>query len=147
MNVDNSSNCSACVQFYNLEKGCECGGSTENTKNMNYAKVNRQVNKLINQGMVNPNIVIAKEPIPVKIADVNAHVTTHERGVTLEEAQSFVDNAVVMFDQRNRSLYVSRDGNAVIIDANKRLVSAYRREDFSPGIRAILEVIDNGQQL
>ena len=65
-------------------------------------------------------------------------------GVTLDEAQSFVDNAVVMFDQGNRSLYVSEDGNAVVLDSEKRLISAYRKEKFDPGILAILEVVNNG---
>ena len=49
-----------------------------------------------------------------------------------------------MFDQCNRSLYVSSEGNSVILDAEKRLISAYKKADFDPGINAILEVMKNG---
>ena len=65
--------------------------------------------------------------------------------MTREEAQSYIDTAVIMFDQGNRSLYVSNEGNSVILDAEKRLISAYKKADFDPGIMAILEVVKNGE--
>ena len=68
-----------------------------------------------------------------------------KHGVTQGEAQGFIDSAVVMFDQVSRSLYVSGEGNSVILDADRRLISAYRRADFDLGINAILEVIQNGK--
>ena len=109
---------------------------------MDYQAINDKINALKSQGIVKPHIGEAKEPVPVKIVSVNKHAMKH--GVTLDEAQSFVDNAVVMFDQSNRSLYVSEDGNSVILDAEKRLISAYRKEKFDSGIQAILEVVNNG---
>ena len=110
--------------------------------NKDFTVVNQQIKRLINQGIVNPNIGEAKEPTPVKIESVNRHALKH--GVSLEEAQGYIDNAVVMFDQGNRSLYVSGDGSSVILDVEKRLISAYRKEEFNPGITAILEVMKDG---
>jgi hypothetical protein len=109
---------------------------------MDFEAINSKIDELKIQGIVNPNIGRAKEVVPVKIASVNRHALKH--GVTPVEAQGFIDNAVVMFDQVNRSLYVSSEGNAVILDAKRRLVSAYRKANFDPGIEAILEVINDG---
>ena len=109
---------------------------------MDYKAINNRINELISQGIVNPHIGEAKEAAPVQIVSVNKHALKH--GVTLEDAQSYIDNAVVMFDQGDRSLYVSSEGNSVILDANKRLISAYAKADFYPGITAILEVVKNG---
>jgi hypothetical protein len=108
---------------------------------MNYTAINNKVNELINLGIVNPNIGEAKEPVPVKIMSINKHGM--KRGVTQEEAQGFIDNAVIMFDQKTRSLYVSHEGNAVLLDKEKRVISAYRKEDFDDLIKAILEVLGN----
>jgi hypothetical protein len=112
------------------------------TMGKDYAKINRQIKGLINQRIVNPSIGEAKAPVPAKIKSVNYHGM--KRGITREEAQGFIDNAVVMFDQKNRSLYVSGDGNAVLLDKGNRLISAYRKEDFDSSTKAILEVLDNG---
>ncbi|MCL2045429.1 MAG: hypothetical protein FWG88_03485 [Oscillospiraceae bacterium] len=107
--------------------------------------INDQIKAFIDQGKINPNIGIAKEPIPVEITAINRHALKH--GVTLEDAQSYVNNAVVMFDQGNRSLYISLDGNAVLLDSEKRLISAYKKEDFDLGTLTILEVITNGDKI
>jgi len=113
-----------------------------NGNNMDYKAVNNKINELINNGIVNPSIGKAKEPVPAKIEAINKHGM--KRGVTQEEAQGFIDNAVVMFDQKTRSLYVSREGNAVLLDKEKRVISAYRKEDFDDSTKAILEVLNNG---
>jgi hypothetical protein len=107
-----------------------------------FDKINAAVKTLIDKGVVNPNIGTAKEPVPMRIASTNKHSLKH--GVKLEEAQSFIDNAVVMFDQGNRSLFMSDGGNAVLLDEERRLISAYRKSDFDPGTLAVLEVVNNG---
>ena len=111
-------------------------------REMDYVAINSKINDLKRQGIVNPHIGEAKEVVPVIIMSVNKHELKH--GVTREEAQSYIDNAVVMFDQVGRTLYVSGEGNSVILDSEKRLISAYKKADFAPGIKAILEVIKNG---
>ena len=109
---------------------------------MDFTAINDKINDLKKRGVVNPYIGEAKEAVPVKIASVNRHALKH--GVTKEEAQSYIDNAVVLFDQGNRLLYISSEGNSVILDAEKRLISAYKKADFDLGINAILEVMKNG---
>ena len=108
---------------------------------IDYGKINERVYKLIEQGVVNPNIGMAKKPVPAIIRDVNKHALSH--GVTRTEAQGFIDDALVMFDQGGRSLYISSGGNAVLLDASNRLISAYKAEDFDFAILAILEVLTN----
>ena len=111
-------------------------------KSIDFDKVNKDVHVLINQGSVNPNIGTAKPPVPREITGVNTHALRH--GVTREKAQEFINNSVVMFDQGDRSLFVSGEGNAVLLDENNRLISAYPEAKFDPGIKAILEVLNNG---
>ena len=107
-----------------------------------FAEINKQIKELINKGVINPHIGEAKKAVPAKIESVNKHALKH--GVTLDDAQGFIDNAVVMFDQSNRFLFVSHDGNAVLLDKEKRLISAYRKAQFDVAIKAILEVLENG---
>jgi len=111
-------------------------------KTIDYEKLNDSVMRLIDDGIVTPHIGIAKKPVPTQIRAVNKHALKH--GVTKEQAQGFINSAVVMFDQGTRSLYVSEDGNAVLLDHEKRLISAYKKDEFDPGIKAILEVAKNG---
>jgi len=103
--------------------------------------INQSIKNLIHKGIVNPHIGEAKLSVPVKIEGVNTHARMH--GITLEQAQSFVDTSVVMFEQGNRTMYLSRDGSATVIIENKRLISAYGREYFDDAIKTILEVIDS----
>ena len=107
----------------------------------NFETINNKISALIDKGIVNPNIGNAKKAIPVKIESVNEHARTH--GITLEQAQYFIDTAEIMFDQGNRAMYLSKDGSATVIIENRRLISAYGKENFDNGIKAILEVIEN----
>ena len=106
-----------------------------------YSHLNECIKRLIDEGIVKPNIGIAKHPIPVVIKDMNKHAMRH--GVTMEEAQNYVNNAVVMFDQKDRALYVSNDGNAVLLNRELRVISAYGKEKFDYSMKRILEVINN----
>ena len=110
---------------------------------IDYRKVNDEINSLILSGIVKPSIGNAKKAIPIKIESVNYHAT--RRGISVEEAQGFVDNAEIMFDQANRYMYLAKDGSATVIIENKRLISVYRKKDFDPAIMAILEVLDNAR--
>ena len=67
-----------------------------------FIQVNIKINELIVKGIVNPHIGEAKPSVPIKIEGINAHARTH--GITLEQAQSFVDTSEIMFDQGNRTL-------------------------------------------
>jgi hypothetical protein len=106
-----------------------------------FIRINERIDELIFKGLVNAHIGKAKPSIPIKIEGVNAHARTH--GITLEQAQSYVDMSEIMFDQDSRTMYLSNDGSATVLIENNRLISAYGRKDFDSAIMAILEVLDN----
>ena len=108
---------------------------------LNIKEAEKRVNYLIDIGIVNPHIGIIKKSIPVTIEGINKHARTH--GISIEQAQEYVNTSKIMFDQGNRTMYLSSDGSATIIIKNNRLISAYSREYFDPAIFAILEVINN----
>ena len=130
------------IRLMNGDYQGEIGEKIAAEENMDYAAINSKIDDLKSQGTVDLNIGTAKPPVAVKIESASGHSRKH--GVTIEEAQGFVDNAVVMFDQVNRYLYVSNDGNAVVLDKVRRLITAYRKDKFDVGITAILEVMKNG---
>ena len=111
------------------------------SKDDNFDEINKRIETLINQGLVNPYIGKVKKAKPIKIEGVNKHACIH--GITLEQAQGFVNTSKIMFDQGNRCMYLSNDGSASIIIENRRLISAYGREHFDLAIKAILEVLNN----
>ena len=104
-----------------------------------FQEINLSIKKLIEQGIVNPNIGEVSVSVPIIIESINKHARTH--GITLEQAQKFVDTSEIMFIQGNRNMYLSKDGSATILIENNRLISAYGREHFHRGIIAILEVL------
>lgn len=106
-----------------------------------YTNIAKRIDALKRKGVINPSIGIPGKAIPVKISSVNYHALKH--GVTLKEAQQFIDNARIMFDQGNRNLYVSPDGNSVVLMENKRLIAAYRKDEFDDSTKAIVEAIYN----
>ena len=108
---------------------------------IDFFHLNERIKQLINDGTVKPSIGTAKRPIPVVILDMNEHAKRH--GVTKKDAQKFIDNAIVMFDQKDRSLYVSREGNAVVLNRELRAISAYGKEKFDYSMKRILEVLLN----
>ena len=76
--------------------------------------LNKAINALISQGLVVESIGIAQAPVPVRIESVSKHAVMRmaERGMTKRDAQSYIDNAMVMFmqDDGARRLYISGDG-------------------------------------
>jgi hypothetical protein len=107
----------------------------------NFKQINERIDELINTGLVNPNIGKVKPSVPIIIEGVNTHARTH--GITLEQAQSYVNTSEIMFEQGSRTMYLSNDGSATVLIENRRLISAYGRKDFDYAIIAILEVLDN----
>jgi len=107
----------------------------------NFYKINFQIMRLIDDGIVNPSIGEAKPAVAVKIESISNHA--RKRGISVEEAQFFVDTAKIMFGQGNRNMYLSRDGSSTVLIENSRLISVYRKTDFDKAIIAILEVLNN----
>jgi hypothetical protein len=110
---------------------------------MDYNRINTSIKALQSKGIVNPHFGTAKKSVPVQIESVSNHALKH--GITKEQAQNFIDTSEIMFDQGNRNMYLSRDGSATLIVENRRLISAYSKEEFDEATKSIWEVIDNEQ--
>ena len=106
---------------------------------------NKIIQSLKNQGIVSESIGIADFPIPMKIESINKHAAQRMkvRGISEKEAQSYIDNAMIMFNQGNNTkrLYISNDGNSAILIEDGRLISAYSSQDFDDGIKQIIKEV------
>ena len=112
---------------------------------LDYGRLNIRITKLIDDGVVNKSIGVAVRAMPVAIQSVNYHATQY--GVSLEQAQLFIDNAEVMFEQKNsRRMYLSYDGSATVLVEQGRLISAYGKDRFDDGIKSIIEVIEDEKE-
>lgn len=103
--------------------------------------------KLKDLGLASPRDE-AMEPVRIQIVDPGIHGTEQlkSRGVTLDEAQSFVDNAFIMFKQSSdKYLFISDDGSSVVIE-NGRLSTVYPRWKYDPRQLKKIEVIKEWMQ-
>lgn len=103
--------------------------------------------KLKDLGLASPNDE-AMEPVRIQIVDPGIHGREQlkSRGVTLEEAQSFVDNAFIMFKQSSdKYLFISDDGSSVVIE-NGRLSTVYPRWKYDLRQLKKIEVIKEWMQ-
>ena len=96
-------------------------------------------------GVVHERIGTVGLPIPVKIEYIDDHASDRmkERGITREDAQSYIDNAMIMFNQHNetRRLYVSKDGNSAVLVEGNVLISTYSSLDFDDAMKRILSEV------
>lgn len=109
-----------------------------------YPELTRQLQSL---GLASPRDK-AMEPVRIQIVDPGIHGTEQlkSRGVTLDEAQSFVDNAFIMFKQSSdKYLFISDDGSSVVIE-NGRLSTVYPRWKYDPRQLKKIEVIKEWMQ-
>lgn len=103
--------------------------------------------KLKDLGLASPNDE-AMEPVRIQIVDPGIHGMEQlkSRGVTLDEAQSFVDNAFIMFKQSSdKYLFISDDGSSVVIE-NGRLSTVYPRWKYDLRQLKKIEVIKEWMQ-
>jgi len=122
------------------------GEANSMLKNENDAKkLNAKIDILKSQGIVSENIGIAEAPVSIQIESVNNHAAKRmaERGITESDAQSYIDNAMVMLVQNNdeRRLYISGDGNSAVLIEGRKLLSAYPSQFFDEGVRRIIEEV------
>lgn len=109
-----------------------------------YPELTRQLQSL---GLASPRDE-AMEPVRIQIVDPGIHGTEQlkSRGVTLDEAQSFVDNAFIMFKQSSdKYLFISDDGSSVVIE-NGRLSTVYPRWKYDHRQLKKIEVIKEWMQ-
>ena len=64
------------------------------------------------------------------------------RGITIEDAQHYVDTAIIAFQQSaDKAMYLSRDGVAIVLD-NGGLASAFPASCFDDNILELLKEVD-----
>ena len=104
---------------------------------------------MIEIGGVPGDIGIAMNPIECQVAEPSSHglQMLKKRGLEFNDVQSYVDNAVIMFEQEGDQddilhLYLSFDGGCVLINTSGKIVTIYSRENFKPHIKEILKVVN-----
>ena len=108
-------------------------------------ELNSKVQAFQEQGVVDEDIGTLTTPIPMTIEAVSEHAEARmkKRGITKEDAQQYIDKAMVMFEQSGaeRRLYVSDDGNSAVQVEGSELKTAYSAEDFDDGMKAIIDEV------
>lgn len=126
------------------------GGGTKSSKNNLksswddgniYKNIDDDLHKA---GLLNDSEKV-RSPIPIKIKrptpGSHGYKRLADRGVTLEQAQSYVDNALVMIQQsKDKFEFITEDGTTVAIDSG-RLVTVMRKEDYDEPMNKKVEVI------
>ena len=107
-------------------------------------KLNQEIQSLRQQGLLNSSIGVLKTSVPINIESVDAHAVKQleKRNITIQDAQSYIDNSSVMFQQgENNRLYVSRDGNAAVLMKGAKLITAYPSSYFDEGMKKFVEEV------
>lgn len=97
---------------------------------------------LRSRGLLNDTEAVMR-PVPIKIIDPGKHgrKKMKERGVSLAEAQSYVDNALVMIQQtRDKFCFIAEDGTSVVLEEG-RLVTVIKKADYDSEMRQKVSVI------
>jgi len=104
-------------------------------------KLRKRIEELQGGKIVNSNIGVAALPVHVEIQSINPHAEKRlkERGITKEDAQLYINNAMIMFEQKEKiRLYISNDGNSAVLIKGTELITAYPAEDFDDTIKIII---------
>jgi len=107
--------------------------------------LNEKVEILKNNGILNKKIGTLAASIPLKIESIDPHavIKMGERGITVDDAQSYINNSMIMFEQQNKTtrLYVSNDGNSAVLVVGSMLITAYPSINFDEGMIAIINEV------
>lgn len=90
----------------------------------------------------------AMEPVRIQIVDPGIHGSKRlaKRGITLADAQSYVDNAIVMFKQSaDKYLFIADNGSSVVI-VGGRLSTAFPASWYDEKQLRKIEVIKEWMQ-
>lgn len=109
-----------------------------------YPELTRQLQSL---GLASPRDE-AMEPVRIQIVDPGIHGSKRlaKRGITLADAQSYVDNAIVMFKQSaDKYLFIADNGSSVVI-VDGRLSTAFPASWYDEKQLRKIEVIKEWMQ-
>jgi len=94
--------------------------------------------------LLNPSeCVMEPKPVKIKAASRHAEERLKQRGITLADAQHYVDTAMVMIQQSpDKFNYVAKDGCSYVLESG-RLVSVIPKANYDPEMRQKVEVIES----
>jgi SPP1 gp7 family putative phage head morphogenesis protein len=111
-----------------------------------YYNINKDIEKLKANGIINKDIGPAVKPISVKYDTIHKHALKRmkQRNVTEDDAKSYVYNARVMFRQNNgdKNTYYSNDGSCSVVISEKLAVTVFPKSWYDDGAKSIMEVLD-----
>lgn len=116
----------------------ELKNSSENAKI--YSEVG---NELRQKGLLNKSETLM-QPKPIQITEMAVHAKDRlkERGITVSEAQEYVDTALVMIKQSNDKYnFIAKDGCSYVLESG-RLISVVPKEYFDKNMLEKVKVIE-----
>jgi len=85
--------------------------------------------------------VMEPKPVTIKTVSNHAEERLHLRGITVEDAQHYVDTALVMVQQsKDKFAYLATDGFSYVLESG-RLISVVPEINFDSGAKSKVEVI------
>lgn len=124
------------------------GGTQSSEKHLNSpvddGKIYQNVDDVLHKaGLLHASEKVLK-PKPIKIVDVGSHgigTFMKRSDLTIEDAQAYVDNALVMVQQsKDKFCYIAEDGTAIVLNKG-RLVSVYSKKYYDPDMKKKVELI------
>lgn len=97
---------------------------------------------------INPKIGTAINYINIKITDLGVHGSQRmsEKGVSQENAQSYIDKAIMCFQQsKDKIYYISEDG-VTVVSRDGRIMTTYPKSWFDDKTKQLLEVLRKWQK-
>lgn len=122
-------------------------GLTNGTKNgtiktdkILYTKINEEIKQ---NSLINPEIGVACKPAPFQLQSINIHAQKQleKRGITVDDAQRYIDTAVISFIQsEDKVAYYSYEGASVVKTSTKSLLTSFSSDYFDSGAKEIIKV-------
>ena len=117
---------------------------------INFDRLNEALKQLKIDGKISLDIGTACPVAPITVKGYGEHALKRavSRGIKekhlITTAQAYVDNAMVMFEQgdKDRRLYISHDGNVVIMIDSGYVATIYTSDNFDPGMLMIIREVE-----
>lgn len=110
-----------------------------------YYNINKDIKRLIDNGVVSKTIGTAVKPIPAEYENIHKHARKrmNKRNIDEYDAKGYVSDSKVMFKQGSgqKNVYYSDEGSATVVVDEKLLVTVFSKNDYDDGAKAIMEVV------
>ena len=100
--------------------------------------------ELREKGLLNPSeYVMPPKSIDIREASEHAKDRLKKRNITMEDAQHYVDSAMVMIQQsKDKFNFIAEDGCSYVLESG-RLVSVISKADYDSFMKQKVEVIES----